>query len=413
MHVVGSWRPDTDAAPARHTGTVPGYLDHASSEPLAPAARETLLAALDAGWADPARLHSPARRARLLLDNARAVVAECLDARPEEVGFTTSGTEAVHRGVLGLLGDPRDPRHGDRIVLSAVEHSAVFAAARWWADRATDPRAGDHDASDPVVEVGVDHEGQVLVGDLAAALGATTRLVAVQQANAEVSTLQPVPDVVALARDAGAPVFVDACGTAALLPPPPDADCVALSAHKWGGPAGVGVLLVRKHGAWRTPLPLDERTDPVATGFENVPAALAAAAALQVRVADRDELTDRYRALGSRLVSGLREIPDVDVHGPDVLEAPERRLPHLVSFSLLYLDGETLVHELDRRGLQVASGSACTSSALEPSHVLVAMGALTHGNVRVSFGPETQAHEVDDLVRELREIVPRLRGRAR
>ena len=376
---------------------MPVYLDHASSEPLAPEARETMLAALEAGWADPDRLHSPARQARLLLDNARAAVGESLGVRADEVSFTSSGTQAVHLGLLGLLQGRR--RAARRLVTTAVEHSAVFSAGRWWAA-----------AFDGSVEtVGVDSEGRLQVGLLDEALLAPCAAVAVQQANPEVGGVQPVAEAAERAHAAGVPLFVDACATAGLLPLPEGWDAAALSAHKWGGPAGVGVLLVRKGGRWRMPLPGDERPDPRVSGFENVPAALAAAAALQVRVAERDALTARHRDLGGRLVAGLREIADVDVHGPPVEAPVTRRLPHVVSFSFLYVDGETLVHELDRRGIRVASGSACTASALEPSHVLVAMGALTHGNVRVSFGRDTSPADVDGLVAALREVLPTLR----
>jgi cysteine desulfurase len=380
---------------------VPGYLDHASSEPLAPQARQALLAALDTGWADPARLHTPARQARLLLDNARAAVAESLGVRADEISFTSSGTHAVHLGLLGLLqGRHRVSR---RLLATAVEHSAVFAAGRWWGQQ-----AGEGDEPD-MTTLEVDGEGRVRLDAVADGLARPAGAVAVQQVNPEVGSVQPIERVAALSDAAEVPLFVDACATAGLLPLPLRWDAAALSAHKWGGPAGLGVLLVRKGSRWRMPHPTDDRPDPRTSGFENVPAALAAAAALQARVAEREELLTRYEQLGARLVAGLAGMRDVDVHGPPVDAGRLRRTSHIVSFSFLYVDGETLVHELDRRGIRVASGSACTASALEPSHVLVAMGALTHGNVRVSFGPETTPADVDDLLAALHEIVPRLR----
>ncbi len=367
------------------------YLDAASSEPLHPAARETLVAALEAGYADPLRLHGQARNARLLLDNARAVVAEALQVRAEEVTFTPSGTHAVHLGLLGLVeGRSRVSR---RVVHSAVEHSAVYAAARW-----QEARGGTTEV------VGVDPDGVVRLDRLRTALEAPTAAVAVQQANPEVGTIQPIEEVVALAGDV--PVFVDACASAARVPLPAGWSAAALSAHKWGGPAGVGLLLVRKGSRWRAPFPTDERIDPRSPGFENVPAALAAAAALQARVAEQDERNRRHAHLASRLRQGLAEIPDVEVHGH-----PSRRLPHLVSFSCLYVDGEALVTALDQHGFAVASGSACTASALEPSHVLVAMGALTHGNARVSFTSGATADDVDRLLTALSRVVDDLRAR--
>jgi cysteine desulfurase len=164
--------------------------------------------------------------------------------------------------------------------------------------------------------------------------------------------------------------------------------------------------VVRRGARWREPFPEDDRPGEHESGFENVPAVLAAAAALQAVVAERDAESGRQRALVDRIRRSAAAIPDVEVVG-----APEDRLPHLVTFSCLYVDGEALVTELDRRGFEVASGSACTSSALEPSHVLAAMGALTHGNVRVSVGRETTDDDVDRFLATLRAVVDDLRER--
>ncbi|HEX4976963.1 MAG TPA: aminotransferase class V-fold PLP-dependent enzyme, partial [Nocardioides sp.] len=356
------------------------YLDGASSEPLHPAARDALSAALDKGFADPTRLHGPGRDARLLLDNARAVVASCLGVRTDEVSFTSSGTAAVHLGVLGLLlGRVRSSR---RLVHSAVEHSAVLKAAEWW--------AAVHGGT--AASVGVDPLGRVSLDGLVAALAEEpTGVLAVQSANLEVGTLQPLSEVARIAEGAGVPLFVDAAASAGRLPLPAGWAAAAASAHKWGGPAGVGVLLVRKGTRWRAPFPTDDRIDPRVAGFENVPGALAAAAALQAVVASREEEGRRQHALVARLRSRVAaEVPDVDVVGD-----PDDRLPHVVTFSVLYVEGEALVRELDRRGFGVSSGSACSASTLVPSHVLAAMGALTHGNVRVSVGRDTTEAEVD------------------
>lgn len=382
----------SDRGPGTGAGPALRYLDAGSSEPLAPAAREVLLRALDRGYADPLRLHGPARDSRLLLDNARAVVAAALGVRPDEVTFMSSGTAAVHAGVLGLLrGRARTSR---RLVLSAVEHSAVFAAARWWEEQSD----GD------IRVVPVDRYGVVAADAVGEALDEPAGLVAVQLANPEVGTVQPLGAIAERLGDV--PLFVDACAAGGRLALPDGWAAAALSAHKWGGPAGVGVLLVRKGSRWRAPFPTDDRVDPRVSGFENVPDALAAAAALQARVAEREQLNARHAAAAERLRSALRGIPDVELHG----HATER-LPHLVSFSCLYVDGEALVTELDRRGFAVASGSACTASALEPSHVLVAMGALTHGNARVTLGPATTAADVEALAAVLPGVVADLRAR--
>jgi cysteine desulfurase len=369
------------------------YLDSASSEPLHPAARSTLLTALDQGYADPLRLHRPGRSARLLLDNAREVLAGLLGTRPDEVTFTGSGTSAVHLGVLGLLLGRR--RVSGRLVHSAVEHSAVLSAGQWWVRHF----GGGSTA------VGVDDLGRVSTDDLESTLRREPAgVVAVQVANPEVGTVQPVEEVAALGRRFDVPLFTDAAAAVGRIPLPQGWSAAAASAHKWGGPAGVGLLLVRKGAHWRAPFPTDDRTDARVAGFENVPAALAAAAALQAVLADREAQAARHRELVQRIRARLALVPDVDVVGD-----PVHRLPHVVTFSCLYVDGESLVTELDRRGFAVASGSACTASSLEPSHVLAAMGALTHGNVRVSLGRDTSGDDVDRLLAALPTVLRNLR----
>ncbi|MCW2797748.1 aminotransferase class V-fold PLP-dependent enzyme [Nocardioides sp.] len=368
---------------------VPAYLDTASSEPLHPAARETFLVALDQGYADPRRLHRPARNSRLLLDNAREVVADCLGVRPDEVTFTPSGTDAVHRGLLGLLAGRA--RVGSTLVHSAVEHSAVLHAADW-AERVE------------AVAVPVDRLGRVAVEDLArAAAHPGVAAAAVQSANHEVGTIQLVDEIAEALGEV--PLFVDACASAGRLPLPGGWAVAAASAHKWGGPAGVGVLLVRKGARWRNPFPGDDRIDERSTGFENVPAALAAAAALRAVTAERDEVNTRQSALIDSVRAAAAAISDTEVVGDST-----DRLPHLVTFSCLYVDGEALVHALDRHGFGVASGSACTASTLTPSHVLEAMGALTHGNVRVSLSRDTTSAEVAAFLSVLPEVVRDLRA---
>lgn len=371
----------------RETGAVGrrADLDAASSSPLHPAAREAFQAALERGYADPRRLHGRARDARLILDNAREATADALGVRPDEVTFTPSGTHAVHLGLLGLL---RGSRRGDRVAHTAVEHSSVKHAVAWGG-------RGE--------EVAVDRHGRVDAD-------AITRLadepdvavVACQSANHEVGTVQPSLDL-----PSGVPLFTDACASMGRLPLPEGWSAAAGSAHKWGGPAGVGVLVVRKGARWRHPFPTDDRIDERSTGYENVPAALAAAAALQAVVAEREELNRRQHELIARIRHRVAaEVPDVEVVGD-----PDDRLPHLVTFSCLYVDGEALVTELDRHGFGIASGSACTASTLTPSHVLAAMGVLTHGNVRLALQRDSTTEDVEAFCDVLPTVVGDLRAR--
>ncbi|MFC4119376.1 cysteine desulfurase family protein [Nonomuraea zeae] len=369
------------------------YFDAASSEPLHPQAREALLAAIDVGWADPARLYGQARRAHLLLEQARTEVAEALGARPDEVSFTSSGTQAAHLGVLGTLHGRR--RAGRHLVTSAVEHSSVLHAG------------GVHERDGGTVEtVGVDLTGRVDPAAFAEAVARPgTALACLQTANHEVGTLQPVEEVAAACRSHGVPLLVDAAQTAGRMPVPPGWSVLTASAHKWGGPAGVGVLVVRKGTRFRSFLPEDERERRRVPGFENVPGIVAAAAALRAMAAEAAQEQARL----SELVTRIREtvpkiVPDVEVIGD-----PVGRAPHIVTFSCLYVDGEALLTELDKAGFAVSSGSSCTASTLRPSHVLEAMGVLTHGNVRVSLPRGASAAEVDRFLAVLPDMVRRIR----
>ncbi|MFD7158542.1 cysteine desulfurase family protein [Kribbella sp. NPDC059898] len=362
------------------------YLDAASAEPMHPAAREMLLSAVDSGWADPVRLHHEGRTARLLLDNARAVLADAVGVRPDELYLTTSGTAAIRDGLTAVRAARR--RAGTSVVHSAVEHSAVL-----------------HTAGGDAVEVGVDRLGRV---DLDAFAEAVRRpgvvVAALQSANHEVGTRQPVDAAAAACGDV--PLFVDASASIGHDVVPGGWSMLAASAQKWGGPAGVGLLAVRKGTRIAPAWPMDEREDGLSPGFPNVPNALAAAAALQARLAEAKELNEQHRAW----VDEVRERVAADVPDVEVVGDPEDRLPHVLTFSCLYVDGEALVTALDAEGFAVSSGSACTSSTLQPSHVLAAMGVLTHGNVRLSLARDTTHDDVLRFCAVLPGIVQRIRA---
>ncbi|GAA1919586.1 cysteine desulfurase/sulfurtransferase TusA family protein [Streptomyces durmitorensis] len=368
------------------------YFDVASSAPLHPVARQALQASLDEGWADPARLYREGRRARLLLDAAREAAADAVGCRPDELSFTSSGTRSVHSGIAGALAGRR--RVGRHLVVSAVEHSSVLhAAAALEADGGT------------VTEVPVDRAGAVPSASYAAALRPDTALACLQSANHEVGTEQPVADVASACRAAGVPLLVDAAQSLPWGRVGGEWSLLAASAHKWGGPAGVGLLVVRKGVRFAPQGPADERESGRAPGFENIPAVVAAAASLRAVQAEAAEEGARLRELTERIrarVPGL--VPDVEVVGD-----PVRRLPHLVTFSCLYVDGETVLHELDRAGFSVSSGSSCTSSTLTPSHVLKAMGVLSEGNVRVSLPRGTQEADVERFLDVLPGVVAGVR----
>ena len=355
-------------------------------------ARQALLAALDDGWADPSKLYAQARRARQLLDAAREAVAEVLAVRPDEVFFTSGGTAAVRDGVAGRL------RPGGAIVHSAIEHSSVLRAAQRY--QASGGRA---------VSVPVDRLGRLdLDAWRAAVTGPGVAIAVLISASHEVGTVQPVADAAAACDAAGVPLLVDAAQSVGRVPVPEGWSLLTASARKWGGPPGVGVLVVRKRTRWSPPEP-DAGPDPgpeLVPGTPGVPAVVAAAAALRAVAATAQAEAARLSALVDRIRTTVAAtVPDVEVVGD-----PVDRLPHLVTFSCLYVDGEALLHALDRRGFAVSSGSSCTSSTLRPSHVLEAMGVLSHGNVRVSLHSETTSDDVDRFLAELPGIVARLRA---
>ncbi|MBV1938060.1 aminotransferase class V-fold PLP-dependent enzyme [Streptomyces sp. BV286] len=362
------------------------YFDAASSAPLHPVARQALQASLDEGWADPARLYREGRRARLLLDAAREAAAEAVGCRPDELVFTSSGTRAVHLGITGALAGRH--RAGRHLIVSAVEHSSVLHSAQ------THRREGG-----TVSEVPVLRTGAVSPTAYADALRPDTALACLQSANHEVGTEQPVAAVAEACRAAGVPLLVDAAQSLAWGPVEGRWSLLTGSAHKWGGPAGVGLLAVRKGVRYASQGPADERESGRSPGFENIPGIVAAAASLRAVRAEAAAESVRLRELTDRIRSRVPElVPDVEVVGD-----PAGRLPHLLTFSCLYVDGETLLHELDREGFSVSSGSSCTSSTLTPSHVLKAMGVLSEGNVRVSLPLGTPEEDVDRFL----DVLPR------
>jgi len=378
-----------------------GYFDAASAEPLHPSARDALLAALDDGWADPARLHREGRRAQLLLDQARESVAAELGCRPDELSFTSSGTQAIHLAVLGAVQARQSASRGPGHVLaSAVEHSAVLNAADWL-----------HRVTDAAVSItGVDELGRADVAEFAAAAARDRTLLAcLQSANHEVGTIQPVAEAAEACARARVPLLVDAAASAGRLPVPEGWSLLTASARKWGGPAGVGVLAVRRTARWREPSPPDDREGRRVPGFPNVPEILAAAASLTAVSGERAAVDGVLRALVARIRATVpARVPDAVVHGD-----PDARLPHIVTFSCLYVDGEALVTELDRAGFSVSSGSACVADTRQPSHVLAAMGALTHGNVRVSLPRAASDQAVTAFLEALPPIVARIRETVR
>lgn len=377
------------ATPARG---VDGLLD-ATPGPLHPRALETLIGAQDVAWANPSARHPAGRRSRSLLDRSRAVLAEGLGVRPDELTFHASGDQAA-RSALALLARGRHRRTAPPVV-SAVEHSALL---RWLRASAV-----------PATEVPVGPTGALDLDAWRAAVCAETPFAVLQSANQEVGTRQPLAVARAVTSEHGVPLLVDARAGLGRDDLPTGADVLVGDATAWGGPR-LGVLVVRTGTRVALHHPPTPHEGGLALDPVDVPTALAAAEAWQQTAADRVGESDEARVLVERVRAAAAAIPEVDVVGD-----PRDRLPHVCTFSVLYVDGETIVDELARRGLAVASGSACTSDTLEPSHVLAAMGALTQGNVRVtlplrSVSPD-RAAAVERLCTELPDVVTTCRAR--
>jgi cysteine desulfurase len=336
---------------------------------------------MEQGWADPARLHTRGRRAGMLLDAARASLAMSLGIRPAEVFLASSGSAALAAAIAGVREGRQ--RVSPRVVAASVESMAVLQGAGW-----TPESAGDVDL------IGVDTLGRVDLADLAAALESPTALACVQAANAEVGTRQPLALAHRITRAAGVPLLVDATQVIGRDPAPSDWDVLTASARDWGGPAGVAILAVRPAVRW---VPQEAPDRGWVGGFPDIPGAVAAATALEHVSAMREE----QATLARRLIDDLRRELPARVDGLTLAGDPDDRLPHILTFAIAGVAGETVVTELSRRDVQVASGSACTSDARMPSHVLEAMGLRADASVRVSLPLGVSEESVARLIHEL------------
>ena len=366
------------------------YLDHASTSPARPEVVEAMLPWLGSA-ADPGRVHTEGRLARAAVEDAREQVATLLGARPREVVFTSGATEAIAAAVHGAT------ERGAHLVCPAVEHSAVREAS------------ARHD----VTLVGADGNGRVDPDDvLAAVRPGETALVHVQWANHEVATIQPVAEVVAACRDRGVLVHVDAATAAGHLPVDfavLDADLLSVSAHKLGGPQGVGALLVRRGLRLRPLLVGGEQERARRAGTENVAAIVGfGAAADLLATGDRlDAEAGASRALTERALGAAAAVDGVVAYGD-----PVARAPHIVCVGVAGVEAEAVLLGLDQAGVAAHSGSACSSEALAPSPVLEAMGVDAQRSLRVSVGWSTTDADVDAFAEAFPAVVARLRALA-
>lgn len=377
----------------------PVYLDYAASAPVRPEAREAMLPFLDGRWGNPSSLHRFGREARAALDDARARLARVIGASPAEVVFTRAGTEADD---LAILGRAR-AFPGTPVAVSAIEHKAVLESAH----------AAEREGA-PLVILPVDGNGVVRMDAVEAALERRPAVLSVMWANNEVGVLQPVGEIAARCLAACVAFHSDAVQALGKVPVRADqvaVDLLAFSAHKVGGPKGIGALFVRRGTALRPLLFGGGQERGLRPGTEDVAGAAGFAAAAEAAEAARETEMARIAALRDRLEAGLRQrIPGLVVNG-----AGAPRLPTVSNVSIPGADPELLLAALDLDGIAASSGSACSSGAVEPSHVLTAMGIpaeLAGPSVRFSLGWGTTDEEIRRVLDAFPAIAERVRAAA-
>ena len=375
------------------------YLDHNATSPPRPEAIEALDLALSRGPGNPSSIHSEGRAARALIEEARERVAALAGSSAGEVVFTSGGSEAIAAAVRGVC--DRAPSEMKRIVVSAVEHSAVLEAAQQASRRGF-----------VVVKVPCGREGRINSERFRMHLGPDVALAALQWANNETGVVQPVDEIGEACREAGVAFFVDAVQAVGKVPVDPrkvHVDLMAISGHKVGAPQGTGALIVRD-GLELAPLIVGGAQEKRRRGGTPAVAALAAfGAAASAVMAQRKEERSRVLRLRAKIETRLRELfPDIRFHGQ---AAP--RIPNTVNFALPGIPGETLAIALDLAGFAVSTGSACASGAVEPSHVLLGMGydeEEARCAVRVSLGWSSTASDVDRFVSAFPDAVEQVRS---
>lgn len=378
------------------------YLDHAAATPLLPEVLDVMLPLLREQYGNPSSLHRFGRDARAVLSRARETIAGLLHCAPKELIFTGGGTEADNTALFGLAPLPAGPKN--HIITSAVEHHAVLHACEKL-----------EQAGYEVTYLPADASGLVSAEDVEAAITPRTLLISVMYGNNEVGSIQPVSAIGLLARSRGIPFHVDAVQAAGLVPIDLSilpVDLMSFSAHKLGGPKGIGALYCSSR-IHLTPLlygGAQERRKRA--GTEDVAAAAGFAEALRLAVDDMEEKRRRMEELRTRMLHGLKTRLGPEgfvVNGPS---RPEERLPHILHVSFPGCTTETLLMRLDLEGIAAASGSACTSGSLELSHVLTAMGLpeeVTASAVRFSFGLQTTFEEIEITCEKVGTIVQQLR----
>lgn len=375
----------------------PIYLDHAATTKIRPEVVEVMMPYLTENFGNASSVYSWGREAKKAIDEARATVANIIGSEFDEIVFTGSGTESDNMAIKGVAWEYS--HKGKHLITSNIEHHGVLDAMK------SLEKQGFEVTYLPVNDLGI-----VSVADFKAAIRPDTILASIMHANNEIGTIQPIAELGKIAKEHGVLMHTDAVQTTGVLPinvKDLNVDLLSLSAHKFYGPKGIGALYLRK-GLRLVPLVhggAQERKRRA--GTENVAAIVGLAKALELSESDRDTENRRITELRDRLFKGLMEIPETRING-----CLEDRLPNNVNVCFRYIEGESLLLNLDMLGIAASSGSACTSGSLDPSHVLLALGLsheIAHGSLRLTLGRDTSEAEIDYVVESLAPIVTRLR----
>lgn len=375
------------------------YLDNAATTKMSKTAMEAMLPYMDMVYGNPSSLHSAGQEAAEALSKARQRIADCIGALPDEIIFTSGGSEADNQAIISAayMGRQRGRKH---IISTAFEHHAVLHTLRKLEQEGFE-----------ITLLDVHENGIISPEQVQEAIRDDTCLVTVMYANNEIGTIQPIGEIGQICRIKDVLFHTDAVQAAGYLPihvGAQNVDMLSLSAHKFHGPKGIGILYA-KRGTALTPLiegGAQERGRRA--GTENIPAIMGMAAALEEACAHREDCAGRLCALRDRLIAGLAQIPHAILNGDAV-----NRLPGNVSFCFEGIEGESLLLLLDDRGICASSGSACTSGALDPSHVLLAIGRvhdIAHGSLRLTLSEENTEKDIDYTIEAVKEVVAYLRS---
>ncbi|GIW13123.1 MAG: cysteine desulfurase IscS [Tepidiforma sp.] len=383
------------------------YLDHAATTPPDPRVVEAMLPFFTTHWGNPSSIYLEGQEARRALDAARKTIADLLGASPKEIVFTSGGTESDNAAIRGAALAQRARGRGNHIITTAIEHHAVLHTVEQL------EREGFRATYLPV-----DRDGVVSLEALADAVGPETVLVSIMTANNEVGTIQPVAEAARIARERNPRLVVhtdavQAAGSLDITPARLGVDLLSLAGHKIYGPKGIGLLYIKNRTPWQPLILGGSQEKERRAGTENVPGIVGLAAAMQIAWQEREAFNAHVQRLRNRLLFELPErIPDTVITGP---ADPARRLPNNFSCCFRNVEGESVLLALDMADIAASSGSACTTGALEPSHVLTAMGIepdLAHASLRLTLGRHNTDAEIDRVLQVLPEVVGRLRALA-